>query len=124
MYPNAREVFQDPNWAAWKQGQSKGIVNLADSDNADDVSYAFQKYAADMATKYPDLAKQTTEPVKQAVVDPNVEKAEQIEAERKRKKESAVTIGSPNAAGKVDMPSDAQALFEKFSSEIRKQRLG
>lgn len=125
MYPNAKEVFADPNWTAWKQSQSKGIVNLADSDNADDVSYAFQKYAEDMAAKYPELVKK--EAVKEtpaATPNPEQEKAAQIEAERKRKKEAAVNIGSPNAAGKVEVPNDLDALFKKYSDDIRKQRLG
>lgn len=125
QYPNAPEVFASPSWKEWKESQSDRIRGLAQSDTADDVSFAFEKYARDMLTKYPDLAvngeaKVETPPAK---TDTQL-KAEQLEAERKRKKESSVNISNPSDAGKVGMPDDPEALFKKYSEEIRKTITG
>lgn len=124
MYPNAPEVFASKSWAEWKESQSKGIKALADSDTADDVAYAFEKYAADMKAKYPELNKQEE---KKAAPTPNAaeaERAKQLENERKRKQANTPNIRTPNASGKVNVPDDPQALFDKYASEIRKQRMG
>lgn len=122
MYPNAREVFKDPHWESWKNEQSPRVAGLAESGNADDVSMAFQKYAADMAAKFPELNKQQ-EQAKPAAASSN-EAAQKIEAERQRKKETTANVGSPTAQGKTELPSDPKALFEYWSSKIAKDRLG
>lgn len=118
-HPNAPEVFNSPAWAEWKNEQSPGIRALAESDLADEVSDAFQRYANDMVKKYPELAAKIEVPK-----ESEQERAKQIEEERQRKKQTAVVSDSPKAAGKVKMPDDPAALFEKFSSQIRKERLG
>lgn len=126
MYPNAPEVFTSPSWTEWKKEQSSGIVNLATSDNADEVAYAFKKYAEDMVIRYPELAKSEDKKAEPTAVvkDEPSEKAQQVEAERQRKKATSVTIGSANAPGKVGMPDDPDALFKKISEEIRKTITG
>jgi len=122
MYPNAKEVFSSPTWKEWKTTQSSGIQNLADSDSADDVSYAFKKYAEDMVAKYPELAKTEVTPVEAPTV--NDPKAAKIEEERARKLAASVVMGTPNAAGKSALPSDPKALFEQYSKQIRKEITG
>jgi ElaB/YqjD/DUF883 family membrane-anchored ribosome-binding protein len=92
MYPNAPEVFQSKHWSDWKSQQSAGVVGLANSDSADDVALAFEKYARDMQALFPEL------------------------------QSTAASIGSPNAAGKIAVSDDPQALFEKYVKEIRKSR--
>ena len=117
-HPNAADVFNSPAWAEWKNEQSPGIRALAESEYANEVSEAFERYANDMVKKFPELAS------KENAVVPEQEKARQIEEERKRKKKTAVVTDSPQAAGKVKMPDDPNALFEKYSAQIRKERLG
>lgn len=119
-HPNAPEVFNSPAWAEWKKEQSPGIRALAESEYASEVSDAFQRYADDMVKKYPDLAPKETP----ASDNSEQEKARQIEGERQRKKQTAVVSDSPKAAGKVKLPDDPAALFEKYSAQIRKERLG
>ena len=124
MYPNAAEVFNSPAWKEWKQEQPKGIVALAESSSADEVATAFRLYSDAMLAKYPELAtggtKQGETPA-QKQPDP---KATQIEAERKRKREGAANVSSPNAQGKVGLPDDPNALFNKYYEQIRKERFG
>ena len=122
LYPNAPDVFQSPSWVEWKKEQSARVLGLAESDTADDVAFAFEKYAKDMTVKYPELVKVEDKKVEPTTVVPDVQadKARQVEAERLRKKETAVNIGSTSAAGKVGLPDDPEALFKKLSEEIRK----
>ena len=81
------------------------------------MATAFRLYSDAMLAKYPELNSGSGK--KQP--DP---KATQIEAERKRKKEGAVSVGSSNAQGKVGLPDDPNALFNKYYEQIRKQRYG
>lgn len=128
MHPNAKDVFQSPHWAEWKKNQSDGVRALALSSNADDVSKAFKMYAEDMLATYPQLRGTTEAPKKEEekpTVDPAAaEKLKKIEDERARKVTTAANIGTPGAPGKQEMPSDAEALFKKFSDQIRKERTG
>jgi hypothetical protein len=131
MYPNAPEVFKSKSWAEWKAEQTAGIRNLAESDTADEVAFAFDKYAKDMIAKHPELApKEEAKEKVEAKASPTdaekeaAEKARRIEEERRRKKESAANVGSPNLSGKINLPDDPVALFEKFSEQIRKERTG
>lgn len=128
MYPNARDVFKSDSWSAWKAEQTAGIRNLAESDTASEVADALERYARDMIAKHPELAPKVEQPKKEEVplkVDAGTaDKARRIEEERNRKKETSANVGSPNPAGRVQMPDDPQALFNKFTEEIRKQRLG
>lgn len=121
MYPNAAEVFSSPAWQQWKQEQPKGIVALAESSSADEVATAFKLYTDAMLAKHPEL-KQSGQPAQPAQQpDP---KATQIETERKRKLQGAVNVSSSNAQGKVGLPDDPNALFNKYYEQIRKERLG
>lgn len=125
MYPNAVEVFKSPAWSEWRAKQSPRVVGLADSDNADDVSFAFQKYAADMIAEHPELAKAKAEEQTPASANnTQAEAAKKIEAERQRKKETTVNVGSPNVAAKTSMPDDATALFKKYVAEIATRQSG
>lgn len=125
MYPNAAEVVKSPSWAEWKKEQPEGVVRLATSDNADEVSIAFQMYAEAMRRKYPEEQKVEEEKAPAAPIPDNKnEQAQQIEAERQRKLKTAAPVGSKNVAGKVELPDDPDALFKKFSEQIRKERLG
>lgn len=126
MYPNAPEVVASPSWLEWKNKQSEDVLRLATSDNADSVALAFELYARDMKAKYPELSKSTEEnkSATKQVSDADAAKAAQIEEERRRKQATAAKVDSPNAPGKVSLPDDPEALFKKFSEEIRKQRTG
>lgn len=126
MYPNAKEVFASPSFTGWKSKQSRAVQALIASDNADDVAFTFEKYAADMLAEHPELREKVKDQpvVDEAAAKLAAEKAKQVETERQRKKETAANVGSPNAAGKVELPVDADALFRKFSEEIRKDRTG
>jgi ElaB/YqjD/DUF883 family membrane-anchored ribosome-binding protein len=121
MYPNAPEVFQSKHWSDWKSQQSAGVVGLANSDSADDVALAFEKYARDMQALFPELQSEQ-KAAKPAANDDATEKARQIEEERLKRRSTAASIGSPNAAGKIAVSDDPQALFEKYVKEIRKSR--
>lgn len=124
MYPNAVEVVTSDAWAEWKKAQSPGVVALAQSDNADDVSRAFQMYAADMVAMYPDLAKANKAVETPPPIKTESEQANKIEAERKRKQEASVNMNNPTTPTKVASPDDPRALFEQISADIRKARSG
>jgi hypothetical protein len=122
MYPNAMDVFNSPSWTEWEKKQTKGIRALANSDNADDVALAFERYAKDMLDAHPELVEKKEEAKPQPPTENT--QAAQIEKERQRRKESAANVSSPTAAGKVSLPDDPDALFKMYSEQIRKQRLG
>jgi hypothetical protein len=123
MYPNAKEIFASPHWKEWKTTQTDVWKAAASSDNADDVAEAFERYSRDMVKKFPELANVSkTEEVKAEPV--KNERAEQIEEERARKKATTAKVGAPNAPAKVSVPDDPDALFKKFSEQIRKERTG
>lgn len=124
MYPNAPEVFRSPHWSEWKNKQSEGVLALATSSNADDVARAFKLYADDMVAQYPDLSKSAQNTAMKTEDPEAAAKAKKIEEERARKKQTAANIGSPNAAGKNALPDDPEALFKKFSEQLRKERTG
>src|SRR5690606_1999062 len=107
-----------------KESQSKGIKALADSDTADDVAYAFEKYAADMRAKYPELNKQEEKKESPTPNAAEAERAKQLEAARERKKANTPNVRTPNAPGKFKMPVDPQVLFDKYASDIRRQGMG
>lgn len=123
MYPNAIDVFKSKHWSDWKSQQSDRIRGLAESDTADDVALAFEKYTKDMTAAYPTLVGDTKAEPSAPDIDA-AEKARQIEAERQKRKSTAANISSPNAAGKIAVPDDPQALFNKYMADIRKQRDG
>lgn len=118
MYPNAPEVFKSPSWKSWEAKQSRQLQTLANSDTADDVAFAFEKYAKDMIELYPELAQ------KEEVTSPNNDEAARIEAERQRKKQTTVVVGSPNPAGRQQKPENDEALFKQYSEQIRKEITG
>lgn len=119
MYPNAPEVFKSPSWKTWEAQQSDRIKLLANSDNADDVAFVFERYAADMIKLHPELAKK-----KEEETPSQNDEAAKIEAERQRKKQTTVVVGSPTPAGRKQMPENDAALFEEFSKQIRKEITG
>lgn len=118
MYPNAPEVFKSPSWKSWEAKQTKQLQALANSDNADDVAFAFERYAADMVKAHPELA------AAQTPAAPRNDEAAKIEAERQRKKETTVVVGSPAPAGRQQKPENDEALFKQFSEQIRKEITG
>lgn len=115
MYPNAQEVFQSPSWKSWEGQQSKQLQALANSDNADDVAFAFEKYAADMLKAHPELA---------APARTENTEAAKIEAERQRKLQTSVVVGTPGPAGRQQKPENDEALFRQYSEQIRKEITG
>lgn len=117
MYPNAPEVFGSPAWKSWEAAQTRQTQMMANSDNAEDVAWAFEKYAQDMIKLHPELAQ------KQGATPANDEAA-RIEAERERKKQTTVVVGSPTPPGRQTQPTDDKALFESFSKQIRKEISG
>jgi hypothetical protein len=123
MYPNAAEVFRSEHFTKWRSNQSSGIQALASSNSADDVALAFEKYAKDMVREYPELAAKEKEaaPAKAGVND---EQAQRIEAERQKRKSSSANVSSPNASGKIAIPDDPDALFEKYTKQIQKEMRG
>ena len=116
MYPNAEQVFKSTSWKSWEESQSSQLRALANSNNADDVAFAFERYAADMVKLHPELAQQN-EPASN-------NDAAKIEAERQRRKQTAAVVGSPTPAGRQQKPDDDEALFRKFSEQIRKEITG
>ena len=122
--PNADKIFKGKHWTDWKGEQSKAIQALASSDDADDVIFAIRKYEQDMIAKYPELAPKVETPAVPAPDAAAAEKAKQIEQQRAQRKQTSVVATSPSAPAQVTSPSDATSLFNKFSDEIRKARLG
>jgi ElaB/YqjD/DUF883 family membrane-anchored ribosome-binding protein len=118
MYPNAADVFRSEHFKKWRESQPSGIQALAASSNADEVSVAFEKYAKDMTAAHPELA--TKAPITPAANTENTEQAKKIEAERQKRKASSANVSSPSASGKIAIPDDPQALFEKYTKEIQK----
>lgn len=118
MYPNAPEVFASPTWKTWEASQSRHMQMMANSDTAEDVAWAFQKYAEDMVKLHPELAQ------KQVATTATNDEAARIEAERERKKQTTVVVGSPTPPGRQTQPTDDKALFESFSKQIRKEITG
>lgn len=127
MYPNAPDVFRSEAWKSWKKEQTDAVKALAGSDNADDVSFAFEKYAKDMLAKHPELATKTvaTETVVTKEIDPQaVAEAQKIEQDRQRKKTNNVVVGSPAAPAKTTVSDNPEELFKRFSESIRKEITG
>lgn len=123
-YPNAPEVFKSTSWKNWVDGQSNAVKNLANSNTADDVIFAFDKYTKDMIRLHPELAPKDDNKSNPSVDAEAEAKAKKIEEERQRKKNTSADVRSKNAAGKQGMPDDPEALFKKFSEELRKERSG
>lgn len=120
MYPNAPEVFGSQSWREWKQAQSNSVKTLAESDNADDVAFVFERYAEDMRRLHPELREE-----KVVATAPAVNAAAQkIEEERNRKKTTSVADRGGSAPPKVTVSDDADALFNKYFEQATKARLG
>lgn len=111
MFPNAPEVFASPHWAEWKKNQPPHVQALAGADTADAVALAFDLYAKDMLAKHPVAAK------KEEVN----EQANKVEEERLRKQKTAVNLDGNKLVAKDKGPQNPEALFAKFSEEIRKE---
>lgn len=124
MYPNAPQVFASKHWSDWMKSQSEGIQNLANSNNADEVSFAMEKYARDMLAQYPELAGKASQAAKSEAPEGAQTQAKKIEEQRRKRKETSANVSSPNAPGKVSVPDDPEALFRKFSKQFEKERTG
>lgn len=122
-YPNAPEVFQSKFWSDWQDSQPDGIKALAASGNADEVALALELYAKDMLAQHPELQKQQPTPSQSAGNETN-EQAKNIEEERKRRQAKSVSVSNPKAPIQNEQEEDLEALFERYSREIRKARLG
>lgn len=115
MHPNAPDVLRSKHWSDWVSAQSPAMKALVESNSADDLSFAFGRYALDMHRLHPDLAKPaaTTEPAK-------TDQAAKIEEERAKRKQNAADVsGKPAATTK--QPEDAEALFKKYSAQAEKE---
>lgn len=119
MYPNAPEVFKSPSWKHWEAQQSRQLQTMANSDYAEDVSFAFDKYASDMVRLHPELGQKPDD-----VAPPHNDEAARIEAERIRKKQTSVSVGSPTSAGRRQLPDSDEKLFDEISKQIRKEISG
>lgn len=117
MYPNAPDVFASPHWAEWKKEQPDHILALAQSDNADAVALAFNLYAKAMQEKYPSAANN-------AAPEKSNEQANRVQEQRQRKQQTAANLNQSNVVAKDKGPTNPEALFAKFSEEIRKNVTG
>lgn len=124
MYPNAADVFRSDHFIKWKANQPDGIRALAESNSADEVAVAFEKYAKDMVAQYPELAASAATPAATPGGTENSEQAKKIEAERQKRRATTANVSSPNASGKIPINDDPEALFEKHYKEIMKQISG
>ena len=68
LVPQADQVFSNPLWREWKESQSPGVFALASSMNADEMYLAMQKFAADTARMYPELAQPVVTPAETPAV--------------------------------------------------------
>lgn len=123
--PQAPQVFQLPEWHEWKETQSPGLKALASSSYADDVVVAMEKFAKDMAVKYPEFVPQTVAPVvKEEVreVAPPVD-AKQLALEEQRTRRLTATTPASAVPAKTTEgePKDAEALFAHYSKMIMKE---
>lgn len=120
MVPNAREVVASPQWSEWKNAQSEDVVRLAESDDASSVALAMKLYGEAMKAKYPQLAADPAKKPDGQPSDEDAAKAAKIEQERQARQQKAASLQSPGGQGKVSLPDDPVALFNKFSEDIRK----
>lgn len=128
LIPQAPDVFKLPEWSMWKEEQAPGIKNLASSSYADDVAFAMEKFAKDMAARNPDLVKPraTSTPVAAPVVaapvvaTPDPKQAAITEQRTRRLQATTPTSAAPAATGDTE-PKDPEALFRHFSAMVRKQ---
>jgi cytochrome c556 len=119
MYPEAPAVFQSPQWSEWKKAQPERVRALALSDNADEVALAFELFARDLQSRYPDMM-----PAPAATHEVDTDKARQIEETRNRQKQTQPQGGTHKTPVKGRMPMDAESLFLKYSEDIRKNLHG
>lgn len=125
VVPQAPQVFQLPEWSEWKESQSPGLRALASSSYADDVVVAMEKFAKDMAIKYPEFVNQTTptqpkEEVREVV--PVVDAKQVALEEQRNRRLAATTPASPVPAKTAEAePKDAEALFAHYSKMIMKE---
>lgn len=121
--PQAAEVFRLPEWETWKEEQSPGILQLAQSSFADDVLLAMDKFARDMQAKHgiaPNTA--TTVQKEEPTVAPVVTEVQAKVEESRARRLQAVTPKGNSAAPKVkEVLTDADAIFAQAYKEIVKK---
>lgn len=115
--PNAPDVFKSESWKNWKKSQEEHVLDLATSDSASAVIMALDLYKRDMLAAHPELA---PKPKDEAAV----ERARQVEESRKRQQQTTPQVPSGKAPSSKKGPIDEQALFNKFSEDIRKDIRG
>lgn len=114
MHPNAPDVLRSKHWSDWVATQSQAMKALVESNSADDLSFAFHRYAHDMQRMHPDLVKAA--PAAAATTN---DVAKKIEEDRAKRKANAVDVSGKPAA-QTKQPEDAEALFKKFSEQAAK----
>lgn len=117
MVPQADDVFKNPLWKQWKEVQPAKIRELASSADADEMFLAIQKFAADTAKAYPELAAQ---PPATPAASPAVAK---VVEDRQRKLTSSSPAGSgasPKQGKGIPDESDQEALFNYVVSKLEK----
>lgn len=119
-HPQAFDVFERPEWAAWKARQTPGVVALAESMYADDVIKAFEYFARDMNLLNPQPA-QVAAPAQQQPAPAAVDsRAVQAEEERKRKLAAPVS-GKPVVKESDGLPTDPEKLHDYYYKQALKE---
>lgn len=114
MHPNAPDVLRSKHWSDWVATQSPTMKALVESNSADDLSFAFHRYAHDMQRMHPELVKA---PAAATPAAANI--ANKIEEDRARRKANSADVsGKPSVPTK--QPEDPEALFKKFSAQAEK----
>lgn len=115
MHPNAPDVLRSKHWSDWVSSQSPTMKALVESNSADDLSFAFHRYAHDMQRMHPDLVKATP-----AAPTPSGNAiATKIEEDRAKRKVNAADVSGKPAAH-TKQPEDPESLFKKFSAQAAK----
>lgn len=120
--PQAAEVFQLPEWESWKEEQSPGILQLAQSSFAEDVLLAMDKFARDMQARHGLAPTNTSVKKEEPQVTPEVNEAQAKIEESRARRLHAVTPKGNAAAPKVkEVLTDAEAIFAQAYKEIVKK---
>lgn len=122
MVPQADEVFSSPLWREWKESQTPGVLALASSANADEMYLAMQKFAADTARMYPELAQPEETPA-QPVSTPSNPAVNKLLDDRARKLSAGNPIPqavAPKQGRGIPGEDDPNALFNYVVEKLQK----
>ena len=123
MVPQADQVFSNPLWREWKESQTPGVLALASSSNADEMYLAMQKFAADTARMYPELASPADAapaPAAPAAVSPSVNKLLDDRARKLSVGNPAPQSVAPKQGRGIPGEDDPNALFEYVVAKLQK----